>query len=226
MNKTLDFLAGIKVLEEVESPINGKLTVVRDLAWGTYIKGGGLTQSGGVAEKVWRTSLNKVKGERQEVKECLILGLGGGAIAKIVRKNWPQTKIVGVDVDPIIVDLGKKYLGLDKLDVEIVIQDARDYITNNSKLSKALPYRLRTKNFDLVCIDMYVGDKVPAKFESEEFLELVLKLISPKGIAVFNRLYYGEKRKEAEEFHRKLIHIFKKVRPVYPEANVMYVCSN
>src|SRR3990172_2235063 len=149
MNKTLDFLAGIKVLEEVESPINGKLTVVRDLAWGTYIKGGGLTQSGGVAEKVWRSSLNKVKGEAHVVKECLILGLGGGGIAKIVRKNWPQTKIVGVDIDPIIVDLGKKYLGLDKLDVEIVIQDARDYITNNSKLSKALPYRLRTKNFDL-----------------------------------------------------------------------------
>jgi spermidine synthase len=75
-------------------------------------------------------------------------------------------------------------------------------------------------------VDTYVGDKFPAKFESAKFLELVLKLISPKGIAVFNRLYYGEKRKEAEEFHRKLIHIFKKVRPVYPEANVMYVCSN
>jgi len=217
MNKTLDFLAGIKILEEVNSPINGKLTVVKDLAWGMYIKGGGLTQSGGVAEKVWRTSLNEVKGKGLEVKGCLILGLGGGGIAKIVRKNWPDAKIVGVDVDPIIVDLGKKYLGLDKLGVEIVIQDARDYITNNSKL--------RAKNFDLVCIDMYVGDKVPAKFESGEFLELILELLTRDGLAVFNRLYYGEKRKEAEEFHRKLIHIFKKVRPVYPEANVMYVCS-
>ena len=64
MNKTLDFLTGIKILEEVESLINGKLAVVRDLAWGTYIKGGGLTQSGGVAEKVWKTSLKEVKGKR------------------------------------------------------------------------------------------------------------------------------------------------------------------
>ena len=218
MNKTLDFLAGIKVLEEVESPINGKLTVVRDLAWGTYIKGGGLTQSGGVAEKVWRTSFNKVKGEAYVVKECLILGLGGGGIAKIVRKNWPQTKIVGVDIDPIIVDLGKKYLGLDKLGVEIIIQDAFVFLTSDQS-----PI---TNHYDLVCIDMYVGDKVPEKFEIEDYIHLVGRLLARDGVVVFNRLYYAEKRKEAEEFHRKLIHIFKKVRPVYPEANVMYVCSN
>ena len=217
MNKTLDFLAGIKVLEEVESPINGKLTVVRDLAWGTYIKGGGLTQSGGVAEKVWRTSLNKVKGERQEVKECLILGLGGGGIAKIVRKNWPEAKIVGVDVDSIIVGLGKKYLGLDKLDVNIVIQDAFNFFTEHR--------RPKTEHFDLICVDMYVGDRVPEKFETEDYIHLVGRLLAKDGVVVFNRLYYAEKRKEAEEFHRKLIHIFKKVRPVYPEANVMYVCS-
>src|SRR3990172_5122028 len=225
MNKTLDFLTGIKILEEVESLINGKLAVVRDLAWGTYIKGGGLTQSGGVAEKVWKTSLKEVKGKRQEVKECLILGLGGGGIAKIVRKNWPASpnrgepdcRIVGVDVYPIIVELGKKYLELDKLDVEIVIQDALDYLTSHQS-----PV---TNHFDLVCVDMYVGDKVPEKFETENFLNLVRTVLASSGVCVFNRLYYGEKKKEAEEFHIKLIHVFKKVRPVYPEANVMYVCS-
>jgi len=152
------------------------------------------------------------------VKECLILGLGGGGIAKIVRKNWPQTKIVGVDIDPIIVDLGKKYLGLDKLGVEIIIQDAFVFLTSDQS-----PI---TNHYDLVCIDMYVGDKVPEKFEIEDYIHLVGRLLARDGVVVFNRLYYAEKRKEAEEFHRKLIHIFKKVRPVYPEANVMYVCSN
>jgi len=215
----MDFLAGIKVLEEVESPINGKLTVVRDLAWGTYIKGGGLTQSGGVAEKVWRTALQKLQTSKTpNIQKVLILGLGGGGIAKIVRKNWPQAKIVGVDVDPIIVGLGKKYLGLDKLGVEIIIQDAFVFLTSHQS-----PI---TNHYDLVCIDMYVGDQVPKKFETDAFLKLVLEILTSEGVAVFNRLYYGEKRKEAEEFHRKLIQIFEKVRPVYPEANVMYVCSS
>ena len=217
MSSATDFLTGTKVLEEVESSINGRLTVIKDLAWGTYIKGGGLTQSGGVAEKIWKTSLKKVKGQKQDVKNCLILGLGGGGNAKIVRKNWPDSKIVGVDVDPIIVSLGKKYLGLDESEVEIVIQDAFEFLTTN--------YQLPTTNFDLICVDMYIGDKIPEKFETDKFINLVKSLLADNGVAVFARLYYGDKRREAELFHRKLIQAFKKVRPTYPEANVMFVCS-
>ena len=56
-----DFLAGKKVLEEIESPINGKLQVIRDLAWGTYVVGGGLTQSGGILEKIWNNTLKEIQ---------------------------------------------------------------------------------------------------------------------------------------------------------------------
>ena len=61
MGKLENFLSGAKILEEVKSPINGKLTVMRDLAWGVHIQADGITQSGGVAEKVWNSSLKKVK---------------------------------------------------------------------------------------------------------------------------------------------------------------------
>ena len=60
MSKLLDFLSGTQILEEIDSPINGQLTVVRDLAWGVHIKGGGLTQSGGVAKLVWLASLKEI----------------------------------------------------------------------------------------------------------------------------------------------------------------------
>ena len=63
----LDLLTGRKILEEAESPINGKLTVIRDLAWGIHIQDeNGLTQSGGVAENIWKTPLNKIK--KQKIK--------------------------------------------------------------------------------------------------------------------------------------------------------------
>jgi SAM-dependent methyltransferase len=217
MSRTTDFLAGVKVLEEVESPINGKLTVIRDLAWGTYIKGDWLTQSGGVAKKVWETSLRNVRSQKSKVTSCLILGLGGGGFVSVIKKHWPEAKITGVDVDPVIVELGKRYLGLNEADVKIIIEDASDYLSQRSKV--------KGQKFDLICIDIYVGDQFPKKFETENFFKLILKILTANGIAVFNRLYYGENRKEAEEFHKKLIKNFKKVRPVYPEANVMYVCS-
>jgi len=214
-NKITDFLSGLRIVEEVESPINGKLVVKRDLTWGTYIEGGGLTQSGGVASEVWETSLSKIRRGKVEIGNTLILGLGAGSIAKLVRKYWSDSKITGVDIDPVIVELGRKYFDLDKLDVEIVIADAYEQVNNG---------RWNLNSFDLICVDTYIGDSFPAKIESEPFIKGTRKLINKEGVGVFNRLYYGEKRAEAEKFEKKLERIFGSVERVYPEANVMFVC--
>src|SRR3989344_9616764 len=119
-----DFLSGIKILEEVTSPINGKIQVVRSLGLGNYIQVEGLTQSGGVVNEVWKTTLWKLKNKRtKELKNCLILGLGGGSAAKLVRKFWTDAKITGIEIDPIMVNLGKKYLKLDAAGVDVIIDD-------------------------------------------------------------------------------------------------------
>ena len=214
MASLIDFLAGTKVLVEVVSPINGKLTVVRDIPWGTYIKGGGLTQSGGVAKKVWETSLRKTKQKKGEVKKALILGLGGGSIANLIGRFWGEVEIIGVDIDPVIVELGQKYLGMPE--VETIIGDAVEVIRNTK-------YEIRDTKYDLICLDTYVEDQFPKKLESETFLRNVKGLLAKDGVLVVNRLYYGEKRKEAELFEKKLLKIFGKVERVYPEANVMFI---
>jgi len=207
----------VRIIEEKHSPINGKLTVVKDVAWGIYIKGGGLTQSGGVAEKVWRTSLKKVRKQEKNINTILILGLGGGGIAKIARKLWPKTKIDGVDIDPVIVDLGKKYLDLDKTNTKIIIGDAYKYCKDSIK---------KKKKYDLICIDMYVKDEVPERFRKEGFIKLVKKMMTKKGAVVVNRLFYNEKRKVALVFRNKLEKSFLNIETVFPEANIMFICRN
>ena len=217
MSKATDFLAGTKILAEVTSPINGEIKVVKTLAFGTYIQVEGLTQSGGVMYSVWNTVLKKVKKETDIVGNALILGLGGGDAARLINKYWPEAKITGIEIDPEMVKLGQKYLGLDKSEVSIKIQDARNFVKSQVKAKK---------KYDLILIDVYVGYEVPKKFTEKEFIKQVLKLTNKDGLAIFNRLYFGDKRKLAEIFHRELIKVFKKVRPIYPEANVMYLCSN
>jgi len=209
MGKMENFLGGIRILEEVDSPINGKLVVMSDFAWGTYITAEGLTQSGGVAVKIWKTTLKKIS----KCQNCLILGLGGGGNAKLVRKIWPKAKIVGVEIDPLMIKLGTRYLGLGMNGVDIKIEDAFHFVKKESK------------KYDLILVDTYIGDEFPQKFESEEFLKLVKKLLTKKGIAIFNRLYYGEKRLLAMQALKKLEKVFPKVEVVYPEANVMFMCS-
>ena len=225
MGKLADFLTGTQVLEEVISPINGKITVIRSLAFGTYISVGGLTQSGGVLKNIWRKSLRQIQRTNNRAQRCLILGLGGGTAAKLVSELWPasqrgepSSKITGVDLDPKMVEMGKKYLGLDDDAINVVIGDAYDFLTDHRPLT--------TDHFDLILVDLYVGDEFPKKFESENFLRSSRSILAEGGFVVFNRLYSGDKRSSAVKFGNKLEKIFKKVEVVYPEANVVFVCYN
>ena len=169
---------------------------------------------------MWKTTLWKLKNKRtKELKNCLILGLGGGSAAKLVRKFWPDAKIAGVEIDPIMVNLGKKYLKLDAVDVGVAIDDAENYLL-------AISHQPLVINYDLVLVDLYIGYDVPEKFQSENYIHLVRSLLVRSGTAVFNRLYFGEKRKEAEKFGEKLEKVFSKVERIFPEANVMFVCES
>src|SRR5689334_14469212 len=110
-------MLGTKILEERKSKFNGNLRVINTWGMGTCIQADGLTQSGGIVETIWKATLRKIKDE--QIKSVLILGLGGGTVAKLVHKNWPKAKIIGVDIDPIIIELGKKYLGLNDKNINI-----------------------------------------------------------------------------------------------------------
>ena len=204
-----------KVLEEASSPINGKITVLKSFGFGTYIQVGDLTQSGGIVYDVWRASLGKVRKIKHDVQHSLILGLGGGTNAQVIREFWPSAQVTGVDIDQVMVEMGKKYLGLK--DVKTVIQDAFDFTADAGK---------DANKYDLVLVDTYLGDNYPEKFESDKFLGLIKKLINTDGIVVFNRLYYGEKRPQAMRFGTKLEKYFSKVDYVFPEANLMLLCYN
>lgn len=199
-------------MEEKESKYNGHLRVAKTLGLGTYIQANGLTQSGGIVETFWKQTLKKVKSEKLIVKSCLVLGLGGGTAAKLVRKFWPESKIIGVDIDPVMVELGTRYLGLGTSKTKIVIQDAYNYC-------------LMPNAYDLVIVDLYNGDRFPEKSGEANFLEKVKKSLSKKGIAVFNRTYYDDKRALAVKFGRKLEKIFPKVEWFYPETNLMFICK-
>ena len=205
---------GQKIIDEKDSPINGRVVVVKSVGLGTYIQVEGLTQSGSVVTDVWNTTLKKVKKQKSEINNCLILGLGGGSAAGLVRKYWQTSNIVGVDIDSVFVEFGRKYMKLDEVDVEIYIQDASEFIKEDGK------------KYNLILIDMYVGYEVPEGFTKPAFLKQIKKMLNKDGILVFNRLYFDEKRKLAEEFSTLLEKEFESVERVYPEANIMFICKD
>lgn len=211
MDRITKFLSGTKILAEVNSKYNGPIEVVTDIAWGKHIVVDGLTQSGGVTNMVWKNTLKQLKNKK--ITSCLIVGLGGGTIAKIIREKYREAKIIGVDIDKEFVELGKKYLDLESQNVEIHIEDAIEYLKSEKR------------KFDLVVVDIFNGRSIPNEFNKADFANLIKKHLSDEGLAIFNRLYYGEKRLDAVKFLRVLEREFREVNPFYPEANIMLLCK-
>lgn len=194
-----------KLITKVYSPINGEISVVEQ--WGTRkIVVSNLTQSGPLAEKVWSIGLqhvNMLTCYDPGIRNILILGLGGGSLAKLINKYFPKAKTIGVEIDPIMIDLGKKYLDLDKVkNLKIIINDATAY------LPSAVRHKLK---FDIIFVDLYIGDKVPKNCQIGIFLKNLKKILNENGMIIFNRLYFKNHIFEAKNFLDKLKKIFNDV---------------
>lgn len=210
-------MIGTKVLEEQKSEFNGNLCVVKTFGMGTYIQSEGLTQSGGIVKTIWKQTLNRLNHLTKKIfNNVLILGLGGGTVAKLIRKKYPNAKITGVEIDPIMIELGKKYLDLDKTGVDIKNVDAQEFLT------KGAP---SVTKYDLVVVDLYNGSEFPKQFEEEKYIKLIKNILQKNGLIIFNRLYYGDKRPDTVKFGRSMEKVFSKVIWFYPEANLMFICT-
>lgn len=229
---------GYEVLEKIDSPVNGEITVMEDLFGGKEMRVGGATQSGGLVERLWKTIFNlkfetclpagKVFNHLQckqfSKSNVLILGLGCGTVARLISEKFPKAKITGIEIDPVVVEMGKKYFGLGEINnLEVVVADALKLRSEGGKWEMCR--EVRSEKWDLILIDLYVGKGYPKEAESKEFITGVGNLLSEGGMAIFNRLSYGEYDQPANEFSEKLRQYFSKVFTKRAVTNLLIFCQ-
>ncbi len=195
---------------------------------------GGLLQSGGVVANIWRKGIKIVASSQLPVARVLILGLGCGTAAKLVSNKWPKAKIIGVEIDPVVIKLGKKYFNLDQIpNLKIICGEAIEYVAScqlpvankRSKHSGRWPLAAgRWQLFNLILVDLYLGEKIPQKAESLTFLKNLKRAIGKDGIVIFNRLFWGKHKKRAEEFVKKVEKVFTEVKLARTVANLLVIC--
>ena len=194
-----------KVISEFKSRYSGKIQVKQD-GTNRYVSVGNLTQSWGLVRDIWQPIIKKF-GKKD--KSWLILGLAAGTVAKLI----PQpAKITGVEIDPVMLEIGRKYFDLDKIpNLKILNIDAKDYL-------------LKTKDkFDFVLVDLYLGDQCPRFVYSKRFLE---KLKKVGKLVIINHLVYDDtKRRSAEKLIKLLSPRFKNIRLQRILTNVLIICE-
>ena len=198
---------GPKVVAEFDSKYSGKIRVMQ--GWGyKYVSTGFWTQSGGIIKDVWQPAFKKI--HPQKSKTWLILGLATGTIAKLIPN---PAKIVGVEIDPIMINIGRKYFALDQIpNLKIIIKNANDYLLTTNDY------------FDYVLVDLYCADQIPKFVYSSKFLGQLDKL---GQLVILNHLFHSDSQKQAAlKLTEKLKKHFTSVTPVRSLTNLLVICHS
>lgn len=118
-------------------------------------------------------------------RRILILGLGGGSVARLARAIAPEAEIVGVELDAEVVRLARAHFELDRLALRVVQADAREWLATAVRAGRG------KARFDAVLEDVFIGrgdavhkpDWIPTPAHDQ-----AAALLAPGGVFVSNTL--------------------------------------
>ena len=202
-------------IKEGHSPINGLYKVVMWLNRPRLVIGN-MVQSGGAVRKIWHQAIHTLKNHKIKVERALIVGLGCGDAAFEIQAHYRQAQITGVEIDPHVVEMARCYFDLATVkNLKITVADGAKYVT---KLAQA---KRKTKKFDLIIVDAYLGNAMPRSFRSKTYFHQLAKLLSHDGVVIYNHLFYDQFRQEAERFIKELETEFGKVTLMHAGQNLL-----
>lgn len=120
-----------------------------------------------------------------QIRSVLVLGVGGGAVIRLLQQFVDPECIVGVDLDAVHLSVARRYFGV--RGAELVCADAREYVAGSLAAKKQSSY-------DLIIDDLFGhngGDAERAVAADPEWCESLLQLLAPDGLVVSN---FGNRR--------------------------------
>lgn len=123
-------------------------------------------------------------------QDVLMIGLGGGSLAKFIRKQRPQTRITAVEIDPRVIAAARTHFELPPDDDMLSVIEA----------DGALYVRQRPGSADIILLDGFdAGNQVEA-LATQTFYAACRRVLKPGGILVAN--LWGRDSEFAEYFAR------------------------
>lgn len=110
-----------------------------------------------------------------EVKNVLLLGLGGGAVAASLSKAGME--VTAVELDERMIEVAQKYFGLPS-DVRVITDDARHAMEQLNE------------QYDIIVVDLFNGEVTPSHVLSIESIDRMKTLLTENGKIIFNTYGY------------------------------------
>jgi spermidine synthase len=116
-----------------------------------------------------------------EPKRGLILGHGGGSLAKWLARHWPALELDIVEFDPVVVRMAEAYFDYrPPANHHIFVKDGRAFLNATDR------------TYDVMWIDAFARDMIPFHLTTAEFYSLVRAHLNPDGIVAVNLASSGK----------------------------------
>lgn len=116
-----------------------------------------------------------------EASRGLILGHGGGSLAKWLGTAWPELELDTVEVDPSVARVAQDYFGyVPPANHHVYVKDARAFL------------QARSTQYDVIWIDAFARHMIPFHLTTQEFYAEVRRHLAPNGILAVNLASSGE----------------------------------
>jgi spermidine synthase len=108
--------------------------------------------------------------------EVLMVGLGGGSLAKFIRKHRPDTRITAVEISPQVVAAARSHFQLPEDDayLHVVVGDGAEYVAAHPASA------------DAILLDGFDAGNQVESLATLEFYQACRRALKPGGVLVVN----------------------------------------
>jgi hypothetical protein len=132
----------------------------------------------GLTGRVWDLFLPAAMALDTLPERVLVLGIGAGTVLLQYRRFLDPPVLIGVDLDPVHIELGRRFFDLGAVGAELHQADARDWVKRSSGAT-----------FDLVVDDLYghrAGEPERAVQMDSDWSRRLSRLVAPGGALIAN----------------------------------------
>jgi spermidine synthase len=135
----------------------------------------------------------------QQLRRVGIIGLAGGTIAHQFTQLYGPVPIDGVEIDPAIVDVGRKYFNMNEPNLHVYVQDGRTFIETTQA------------QYDLVAIDAFQQPYIPFQLTTREFFTAIRSHLSSTGVVAINTGHTAQDFRLVQAFINTMSQVFPSV---------------
>lgn len=134
--------------------------------------------------RVFQVVLKKHIQSLKPEENILLLGLGGGSVPYIIRKEMNlNNSITAIEIDPLMIQIAKEEFDVEALgNIKIIQADAVTWIHKCSEM------------YSCIIIDVFIDDQVPVSIQSIDFLNDIKRILLPGGRLFFNTIQRNKNR--------------------------------